>query len=347
MTADRLEGAIRNVVLTAVAMIGLVFVVVILTNALPEQPVARTIDAWWETQRAILNAAGFVLAVGIGIIALDWSRNGRDESYVDRALISEYEPPAGVAPAELGALVDGVAGTRHVTATLIDLAIRGHIAIREDKGRGWVLARLEGGDALARQFERTFVSTLFEKGNEIELGSVNDTFYWATVYTELDLNDALVRRGWLRSEPAALRRARRLRGLAVAAAGLFLTAGLGIRLGAGYVGLAVVVSGLAFTVAAGAMHARTALGHRLLRESLGFKLYLEVAEADEHRFAERADLFTTYLPYAVALGIANEWALRFDLAGTVYSRAWYKPATSGGLRHVEFAERLSRITARG
>ena len=54
----------------------------------------------------------------------------------------------------------------------------------------------------------------------------------------------------------------------------------------------------------------------------------QVAEAQRQRFAEHTDLFTRYLPHAVALGIAHEWARRFDLAGTVYSRAWYEPVGS-------------------
>src|SRR6266566_577086 len=47
------------------------------------------------------------------------------------AIAVQYEPPAGLSPGEAGALVDDQAGIRDITATLVDLAVRGHIAIEE------------------------------------------------------------------------------------------------------------------------------------------------------------------------------------------------------------------------
>ena len=43
----------------------------------------------------------------------------------------QYEPPAGLSPGEAGTLVDDQAGIRDITATLVDLAVRGFIVIEE------------------------------------------------------------------------------------------------------------------------------------------------------------------------------------------------------------------------
>ena len=51
---------------------------------------------------------------------------------------------------------------------------------------------------------------------------------------------------------------------------------------------------------------------------MGFKKYLETAEADQIKFEEAADIFSRYLPYAIAFGVADHWAKVF---GDVATRA--------------------------
>ena len=66
------------------------------------------------------------------------------------------------------------------------------------------------------------------------------------------------------------------------------------------------------------LKAPTLAGRRLLDKIEGFKHYLEVAEEDELalRGAPRftAELYETYLPYAIALNLENEWTARLDRA---------------------------------
>jgi uncharacterized membrane protein len=83
------------------------------------------------------------------------------------------------------------------------------------------------------------------------------------------------------------------------------------------------------------LKAPTLAGRRLLDEVDGFKHYLQVAEEDElalqgaPRFT--TDIYETWLPYAIALDLENEWTAKLDravAAGTVersYSRpGWYR-----------------------
>jgi uncharacterized membrane protein YgcG len=59
----------------------------------------------------------------------------------------------------------------------------------------------------------------------------------------------------------------------------------------------------------------TLAGQRLRDEIEGFKMYLRTAEGDEIRRLQApkptAELFERYLPYALALGVENDWAERF------------------------------------
>lgn len=79
----------------------------------------------------------------------------------------------------------------------------------------------------------------------------------------------------------------------------------------------------------------TRAGRRLMDEIEGFELYLRTAEGDDIRRIEgpkpTPELFEQMLPYAIALGVENEWAERFsdvlEQAGMGeshgYSPTWY------------------------
>ena len=48
-----------------------------------------------------------------------------------------------------------------------------------------------------------------------------------------------------------------------------------------------------------------------MSQTLGFKQYLETAEADQLRWEEGEDIFSRYLPYAIAFDCADRWAKVF------------------------------------
>ncbi|QMU61629.1 MAG: DUF2207 domain-containing protein [Gammaproteobacteria bacterium] len=74
-------------------------------------------------------------------------------------------------------------------------------------------------------------------------------------------------------------------------------------------------------------------GRKLLDKTEGFKKYLEVAEQEElnlrHPPRKTPKLFEAYLPYALALGVENEWAEQFTNVFSMhgenkdYHPAWY------------------------
>jgi len=91
------------------------------------------------------------------------------------------------------------------------------------------------------------------------------------------------------------------------------------------------------------LKAPTLAGRRLLDKIEGFKHYIEVAEEDElalqgaPRFS--SDIYETWLPYAIALDLENEWTAKLNraiTAGTVersYSHPRWYHAHSHSSRH--------------
>jgi uncharacterized membrane protein len=96
----------------------------------------------------------------------------------------------------------------------------------------------------------------------------------------------------------------------------------------------------------------TGPGRKLLDEVLGFKDYLEVAEKDEMNLRNPPEktpaLFEKYLPYALALGVEQEWSERFaevfenvlGAESSEYHPTWY----NGSWNNLNIASNTSSLT---
>ena len=71
------------------------------------------------------------------------------------------------------------------------------------------------------------------------------------------------------------------------------------------------------------MSQRTAVGRDLLQHTLGFRLYMDTAEKYRQQFAEKAEIFTQLLPYAIVFGVVNRWAKAYEGIDTSASNGWY------------------------
>ena len=100
-----------------------------------------------------------------------WRRKGRDPE--KRKIAVQYEPPEGMSPAELGTLIDHKAEMHDITATLVDLAVRGYIVIEEreekkllglmsDKEYLFHLCKPRSEWEELAPHERSFLSALFK-----------------------------------------------------------------------------------------------------------------------------------------------------------------------------------------
>jgi hypothetical protein len=85
------------------------------------------------TQRAFgFIVANWPLALPIPVLILmlmHWSKRGRDPKRLPVSV--QYEPPPGLVPAEVGTLIDESADMRDITASMVDLAVRGFLRIEE------------------------------------------------------------------------------------------------------------------------------------------------------------------------------------------------------------------------
>jgi uncharacterized membrane protein len=138
-----------------------------------------------------------------------------------------------------------------------------------------------------------------------------------------DLYDDAVGRGWFPARPDRVRAVWTAIGWLVFALGVATAWLLAWRTHFGIVGIAFIVIGLLFVFGASRMPRRTPKGTGTVRRIAGFRQYIETAEKEPARFAEQANLFYQYLPFAVVFGATEKWARAFSSLATMPNASWY------------------------
>jgi uncharacterized membrane protein YgcG len=311
------------------------------------------------------GASGGLLAlVMVGFVALLWTR-GRDRRYVgsdvDQVMGNpggqdervpllqggasapvEFAPPEGLRPGQVGTLIDEQANTLDVTATIVDLAVRGFLLIQEIPKEGffgkpdWRLIKLEKGTDELLPYEEQLLDGLFLDGTEVTMSSLRTTFVARLTGVENALYADAIKRKWFAERPDKVRTRWMLRGLLLLVAGGVLTFVLAGWTHWGLAGLPVILAGLLLMLGAKRMAARTAAGHAMLMRVRGFRTVIEKAETNLSRWAEQENVFTTYLPFAIVFGCTEKWAKAFEGLATQPDTSWYvsnQPFVYGAFAH--------------
>lgn len=307
-------------------------------------------------------SSNWPLAIPLPILLfafVSWRRRGRDPRALPVAV--QYEPPQGLTPGEAGTLIDNRADMRDITATFVDLAVRGYLRIeeRDDRklfgligSREYLLHRLDQ-PTLERPLtahEQAVLDGVFAaRGPTVELSQLENEFYKELPGIQKNLFDQLLARGYYHARPD------RVRGR---------WTGGGIMLGVVIAGFGAAVSNkilmtpVPFLVAgaltamimlifARIMPARTDTGARTLEQVLGFEEFLRRVESENFKriILDKPELFDRYLPYAMAFGVEKQWARAFEGIFT-QSPSWYVGTGGGPFSPSHFSSNLGVMSSK-
>jgi uncharacterized membrane protein YgcG len=277
-----------------------------------------------------------------------WRTTGRDPR-VRESVTVRYEPPVcdGVPliPGEVGALVDEKLDARDMTSTIVGLAVKGYIRIEEKKAEGIVfdsvdhyLLKLRDPDGQLTPFERVLMQSLFIEGRPGRMVSdLKNSFYRKLDLLKKTLYGELVAKKYFTVRPDYVRKKYFVTAAivfcAVFFASYFLTASSPMK-----AVIAGLLTSLPILVFAGIMPAKTRLGSRIYYDILGFQEFMSRAEKDRLERLGDKELFSRYLPYAIALDVVDSWAKAFE---GIYQEppSWY--SSPGGF-HTFSAPGFSR-----
>jgi uncharacterized protein (TIGR04222 family) len=226
-------------------------------------------------------------------------------------------------------VLDESADTKDVTATIVDLAVRGYLTITEPPSQGlfakkdWTL-KATGKASDLQPYEAIVYQGLFaDHPGEVKLSELRTHFVGSLRSAESELYADVARQKWFMTRPDRVRQGYAGLAVLVILAGAGLAWLLGRTMGAGLVGFAIIVVGFVALGVARWMPAKTAAGAELLGRTLGFRQYMEVAEKERQRFAERENIFSDYLPYAIVFGCVEKWARAFKDIDVSAQTSWY------------------------
>jgi hypothetical protein len=347
------------------------------TGSTVSPAVARGI-AWLTVGTGVLLPLLAVSLMGL----LVWTR-GRDEQYAGLTpglspgrgesapvvyggpaptVAVQFTPPPGVQPGMVGTILDEEANLVDVTATIVDLAVRGHLRIaRDDQGvfraDDWVLTRTSppAGAAPLSPYEQMLHDALFAAGDRVALSQLKNRFKPTLDAVQRLMYEEVVQRGWFRRSPESQRSGWMAFGTVIAGLSVFG----GFILGGPLSGLVAdsgfpfnpvwvlagggLVAGLVIRSMGRRMAARTAAGSAVLAQSRGFERYIATAEANQIRWEEAQEVFSRFLPYAIVFGLADRWASVFEQVAAAAAAAghviappywYYGDWGSGGFHEV-------------
>jgi uncharacterized membrane protein len=284
-----------------------------------------------------------VLPCIVFFIMLDkWRRYGKDPQ-LHKSIVVEYKPPEEIIPLEMGALIDDKVDMRDISATIVDLAVRGYLKIVQTKGvffhNEYSFLKLKEfyNDETLRPFEKTILSGLFgsvQLGHSVSMGELENKYYKIIPVIKEHLFKRLISCGYYSKDPE--KTTSHYIGIGIL---MFFIAFFAFFLS---FGLAFVLSGLIILAFARFMPAKTNKGALLLGKILGFEEFLMRTEKDKMRLLEQGrDIFERMLPYAICLGISNQWAKVFS---GLYSQPpdWFSGDYSGGFSMDYFILNLNR-----
>lgn len=292
------------------------------------------IDSYFTLQNIII----FLLTVIVGIFGVIrlWWRGGRDiwwdrKSLFDpnakegtmplgghETIVAEYEPPEGLRPAEIGVLKDETADTLDVSATIVDLAVRGYLKIIEVPKK-WMfgsvdyeLQKMKEPDDKLMKYEHELLDALFEekflskdeaKVQTILLSKLKNKFYTKLNKIKDLLYKEVVDKKLFTSNPKSTRTKHGIfAALLIGASTTLLFSPLmaGFGFGLLIVSVAYLIIGLR------GMVQRTAYGRELYRKVKGYELFLSNTEKYRQPFFEKENTFMNILPYAMVFGVTKK-----------------------------------------
>jgi uncharacterized membrane protein YgcG len=262
--------------------------------------------------------------IALALLTMLYLRGGRDAA-IGQAVAVEWNPPTELTPAEVGTLVDEHCDMADVVSTLVDLAARGYLVIEQTQtekflffsSKDYIFHKLQhmpsSNEPALLKHEQEFLRGLFLSGDEVSLSSLKNKFYTYLPDIRSGIFDALMNKNLFSSNPESTRTAYAGVGIVAAILGFVLIFVLS-SVGKSAWGVGLLGSGVLCLLFARAMPAKTTEGSKMLVKCLGFARFVEIAEKERIKVLAQNDptIFGRMLPYAMVLGVADQWADAFQ-----------------------------------
>ena len=304
-------------------------------------------DAFAVRANTLIPAIVITLLTMGSVLWLAW-RRGRDRRYAGSAVDAafgnesgaeeavgigredagpvEFVPPNGVLPGQVGTLVDEHANLVDVTATIVDLAVRGWLTIADLDGDYELTATQVAGKGTLLPYETALMNALFGSGPSVKLSDLKYKFRGELAQIQDAMYDDVVTQGWYRIRPDRTRQRWVFIALGYLVVAVAITVIAAAQSSFGLVPVGLVLGAITLLAVAGHMPSRTGKGSAMFSRVRGFRrLFDEGDQGLREKFAEQHEIFSQYLPYAIVFGCTDKWARVFaQLDAQQLETGWYR-----------------------
>jgi hypothetical protein len=311
----------------------------------------EVIEYKWTLARAF-SAKPLPLALSLGLLALgavalyglhrragvDISPDGHvskvGEFVPTGAGQSEFRVVDDIRPGHVGTVADERVDPIDITATLVDLAVRGHLVITElpresEFARSdWEIKRVDGAPAGLRPFEQQLLDGIASPGGSVRVSDLASRVQESVGGVQNALYDEMVSNGWYERRPDDTRNRWTQLALAALIISVVVTGVLAAFTTFGLVGLALIVVSLGLVFVAQGMPSRTAKGAALLGGLGALRSDLLSHPTNQMPPGRELGEISEVLPYAIVLGGVDRWldaivASDVDEHPDSYDLSWY------------------------
>ena len=267
---------------------------------------------WENLWRTVVNNIFYFLPVIVFFVLLwQYLKHGKDPKGRG-TIVPEFAVPKNLTPLEMGAIVDEKIDNRDISASIIDLAIKGYlkIEVKEKKGifgknKEVSLKKLKSQDSgNLNDFEKELISGLFGGKDEVKIKDLKN-FYSTAGKVRNQVFKKMTNEGYFPKHPSSIKATYFVIGMILMFISFF-SFGFSISFAVG-----MIFSGILFMIFGPFMPKKNLKGVALREKILGLKLYLKTAEKYRLKFQEKEQIFERFLPAAMALGVATIWAKKF------------------------------------
>jgi uncharacterized membrane protein len=312
-------------------------------------------------QAMLFLRSNWPLAIPIGVFFIMfwlWWTRGRDPR--PQAIAVQYEPPDKLTPAEAGTLVDNEAAIRDITATIVDLGVKGYIVI-EQQQKDQLLGLMHSKEYVfhlkkppaewkdLRAHEVEMMAALFDGGSRdsVKLSELQNHFYTHLPSIRDRIFDALIADNYYLHRPDKVRQTYLGAGIVIGLLIIWASGPIGRSIGIAPLTAIVtgIATGLIICIFGWFMPARTITGARALEKVLGFEDFLGHVESDRfERVVKTLDMFEKFLPYAMALHVEKKWVQAFASIA-MQPPQWYQGAYGPGFNPVFLVNDLNMMSS--
>jgi Predicted membrane protein (DUF2207) len=247
---------------------------------------------------------------------------------------SEFRVVDDIRPGHVGTVADERVDPIDVTATLVDLAVRGHLVITELPRESefartdWEIKRIEGTSDGLRPFEQQLLDGIAPPAGSVRVSELASRVQESIGGVQNALYDEMVSNGWFERRPDDTRDRWTQLSLAALIISVVLTGVLAAFTTFGLVGLALIVVSLGMVFVAQEMPSRTSKGAALLGGLGALRSDLLSHPTNQMPPGNELKEMSELLPYTIVLGGLDRWldaivATDVDEQPDSYDLSWY------------------------